>query len=173
MRGVPIVLNIPTLRRVRQPILKPHLLHYIRLSQRLSPLNPLRLMQSLTATLRSPSHRNERVHLALHDTDDRGARVEAGRHGAAGGLDGGDGGGGGARDDDVDGLFEGVVAAAAEEFHAFLGLVDAAGLGEFADGDRAGWVDAALVDPFLDSVEVYGGQVGGEAVTALEPYPTL
>lgn len=107
------------------------------------------------------------MHLPVHDADDRGASVEAGRHGAAGGLDGRDGGGGSARDDDVDGLLEGAFAATAEELHAFFGLVDAAGLGEFADGDGAGWVDAALVDPFLDAVEVCGGQVGGEAANII------
>lgn len=42
--------------------------------------------------------------------------------------------------------------------------MDAAGVGEFADGDGAGWVDAALVDPFLDALEVDGGHIGGEAV---------
>lgn len=102
------------------------------------------------------------MHFPVHDADDCGARVEAGRHGAASGLDGSNGGSGGARDDDVNGLFKDALAAAAEELHAFFGLVDAAGLGEFADGDRAGWVDAALVDPFLDAVEVCGRQVGGE-----------
>lgn len=167
MRRITIILHIPTLRRIRQPVLEPHLLHDIRLSQRLSTLCTLCLVQFLTATLRSPRHRDERVHFPIHDADDRGASVEAGRHGAAGGLDGRDGGGGGARDDDVDGLFESSIAAAAEELDAFFGLVDAAGLGEFADGDGAGWVDAALVDPFLDAVEVCGGQVGGEAASVI------
>ena len=45
--------------------------------------------------------------------------------------------------------------------------MDTAGLGEFADGDGAGWVDAALVDPFLDAVEVCGGQIGGEAANII------
>ena len=157
MRRVPIVLNIPTLRRIRQPVLETHLLHDIRLSQRLSPLSPLRLVQFLTTTLRSPRHRDKRMHLPVHNADNCGARVKAGRHGAAGGLDGSNGRGGGARDDDVDGLFEGALAAAAEELHTFFGLVNAAGLGEFADGNGAGWVYAALVDPFLDAVEVCGG----------------
>ena len=70
----------------------------------------------------------------------------------------------------MDGLLEGAAAAcgglglgggvgggvgvggAAEQLHAFFGLVDAAGLGELADRDRAGWVDAALIDPGLDTV---------------------
>lgn len=53
----------------------------------------------------------------------------------------------------MDGLGEGVGGCAvAEEFNAFFWVVDAAGLGEFADCDRAGWVDAALVDPVLDAV---------------------
>jgi hypothetical protein len=41
--------------------------------------------------------------------------------------------------------------------------VDAAGFGEFADRDRFRWVEAALVDPFLDSFEVGDGEFGGEA----------
>lgn len=104
------------------------------------------------------------MHLPVHYADDCGASVKAGRYGAASGLDGRYSGGGGARDDDVNGLFEGALSATAEELHAFFGLMDAAGLSEFADGDGAGWVDAALVDPFLDAVEVCGGQFGGEAV---------
>ena len=47
-------------------------------------------------------------------------------------------------------------------------LVDAAGLGQFADGDGAGWIDAALVDPILDALEVDGGPFEGEARRALE-----
>lgn len=43
--------------------------------------------------------------------------------------------------------------------------MDAAGFSQFANGDRAGWVDAALVNPFLDAVEVGGREV--ESETAL------
>jgi hypothetical protein len=43
--------------------------------------------------------------------------------------------------------------------------VDAAGFGQFANGDGAVWVDAALVNPFLDAVEVGGCEV--ESETAL------
>lgn len=94
---------------------------------------------------------------------DRAAGVEAGRDGATSSLDGGDGGGTDARDDKVDGLFEGC-GTVAENLNAVLVLVDAARLGEFADGDRAGWVDAALIDPFLDAGEVHRGHFKGEAV---------
>ena len=38
-------------------------------------------------------------------------------------------------------------------------------MGEFADCDRVFGVDAALVDPFLDFVEVYGDEVGGPAIS--------
>lgn len=47
-------------------------------------------------------------------------------------------------------------------------LVDAAGLGQFADGDGTGWVNAALVDPVLDALEVDGGPFEGEARRVLE-----
>lgn len=63
----------------------------------------------------------------------------------------------------MDWLFEGC-GAVTENLDAVLVLVDAARLGEFADGDRAGWVDAALIDPFLDAEEVHRGHFEGEAV---------
>lgn len=53
---------------------------------------------------------------------------------------------------------------ATEDLDAVFGLVDAAGVRQFADGDRARRVDAALVDPFLDALEVDGGHIEGEAV---------
>lgn len=62
----------------------------------------------------------------------------------------------------MDGLFQDPLAAA-EDFHAVFVLVDAAGLGQFADSDWAGWVDAALIDPILDAFEVDGGHFKGEA----------
>lgn len=105
------------------------------------------------------------MHLAPHNPRDRRGGVVAGRDGAAGGLDGGDGGVGRARDDNVHGLPERGRGADAvgEQLDALARLVDAARVGELADGDRARWVDAALVDPGLDAVEVYGGEVDGEA----------
>lgn len=36
---------------------------------------------------------------------------------------------------------------------------------EFADCDRVFGVDAALVDPFLDFIEVYGYEIGGPAIS--------
>jgi hypothetical protein len=105
------------------------------------------------------------MHLAPHNPRDRRGGVVAGRDRAAGGLDGGDGGVGRARDDNVHGLPERGRGADAvgEQLDALARLVDAARVGELADGDRARWVDAALVDPGLDAVEVYGGEVDGEA----------
>lgn len=82
------------------------------------------------------------------------ARVVAGRDGAAGGFDGFNCRGGGAGDNDLDGLFERFFAAAGEQFDAILDAVDTAGFCQFADCDGAGGVEAALVDPFLDAVEV-------------------
>ena len=166
---VTVVLDIATLGRVRQTVLEAHLAHDSRLG-RLAVEDAVRAVQLLAAALGGPRGRHERVHLALHDARDGGARVEAACHGAAGGFDRCDGGGGGARYHDVDGVLEGAAAAcgglglgggvgggvgvggAAEQLHAFFGLVDAAGLGELADRDRAGWVDAALIDPGLDTV---------------------
>ena len=50
-----------------------------------------------------------------------------------------------------------------EEFHSFARVMDAFAVGEFADGDWAVGVDSLLVDPVLDSVQVYRGYVCGEA----------
>lgn len=44
-----------------------------------------------------------------------------------------------------------------EEFHSFARVMDAFAVGEFADGDWAVGVDSLLVDPVLDSVQVYRG----------------
>lgn len=103
------------------------------------------------------------MRLHTENVADSNAGVEARCQRAAGGLDGFDCGAGGAGDDKVDGLFEGC-GGAAEDFDAVFGLVDASRVGEFADGDGSGWVDAALVDPFLDALEVDGGHINGEAV---------
>lgn len=73
--------------------------------------------------------------------------------------DGGCVGAGGGRG----GRERGRVDAVGEEFHAFARVVDASAIGEFADGDRALGVDAALVDPGLDSVEVYRREIGGKS----------
>ena len=171
MSRITVIFNIASLGRIRQTVAEARFFHDVRLGEGIlrlpllcdrSVTRALGLMQALAATLRRPRHRHKRVHLLLHDAHDRGAGVEAGCNGPAGSLDGGDGAGGGARDDDVDGLFEDISAfffagAAAQELHAFLGLVDAARLYQFPDGDGASWVDAALVDPFLDSVQVCRG----------------
>lgn len=195
MSRVTVILNITSLGGVRQTVAEAHFLHDIRLGKGLSvPLRcsrsrsitrALGLEQTLATTLRRPRHRHKRMHLLPHDAHNRGAGVEAGRHRPASSLDGGDGAGGGARDDDVDGLLEdgsgstaflflvlvlSFAGAAAQELHAFLGLVDAARLHQFPDGDGAGWVDAALVDPFLDAVQVCGRQVRCEAVRSPSSY---
>lgn len=104
--------------------------------------------------------------LLSEDALDRSAGVEPCGDGASGGLDGGDGGLGGPGDDDVDGLFQGVLSTAGEQLDSVLGLVNAAGLGQLADGDGAGRVDTALVNPFLDAIEVDGGQVKRESANA-------
>lgn len=76
----------------------------------------------------------------------------------------------------MDGLFEDAAggcgrigqgecgAAVCEEFGAVAGAVDAAGVGEFADCDGPVRIDAALVDPGLDSVQVYGLEVWCEPI---------
>lgn len=56
------------------------------------------------------------------------------------------------------------VAAAREQFDAVFDAVDAAGFDEFFEGDGAGRVETALVDPGLDAVEVDGGDLGCESV---------
>lgn len=64
----------------------------------------------------------------------------------------------------MDGLFETVLFAASKQFDAVAELVHAVGVEEFADCDGVFRVDAALVDPILDFVEVDGYEVGGPAI---------
>lgn len=189
MGRVTVVLDIATLGGVRQPVPEAHIGHDLLLGDGLGGhAVGGGGVEGGAGALGGPRGRHERVRLAAHDARNRGLGVEARRDGAAGGLDGGDGGRGRPGHHDVDGLFEhgggggscsvsgsgsvgvgvggrrGGVDAAAEQLHALFGLVDAAGLGELADGDGAGRVDAALVDPRLDAVEVDGGEVKGEAI---------
>lgn len=108
------------------------------------------------------------MHFLAHDAHNGRAGVESGGHGTAGGFDSRDGTGGGAGNDQVDGLLEDVFCgSAAQELDALLGLVDAARLSQFADGDGSGWVDAALVDPFLDTVQVHRRQISREAIKVI------
>ena len=151
MGGITIILNIASLGRIRQAVPEAHLTHDLRLSQMLEASS---LFQRLATALVHPRGGHEGVHLTAHDARDRCCGVEASRHGAASGFDGGDSRSGCPRHDDVQWLFHDVCATAAEQFHAIARLVDAARLSQFADGDRSGRVDTALVDPFLDSVEV-------------------
>ena len=53
--------------------------------------------------------------------------------------------------------------ATGKELDAILDAVDSAGGGEFAQGDGQRWVEAALVDPGLECVEVDFGEVDGMA----------
>lgn len=57
--------------------------------------------------------------------------------------------------DDVNRCCEGS-GSTSEEFDAVFDAVDGACGGEFAECDRFGWVNPALVDPVLDTIEVYG-----------------
>ena len=162
---VTVILNITTLRRIRQTVTETHLLHDVGLAQFLRALS---LVQFLAAALLCPRHRHERVHFLAHDAHNGRAGVESGGHGTAGGFDSGDGTGGGAGNDQVDGLLEDVFCgSSAQELDALLGLVDAARLSQFADGDGSGWVDAALVDPFLDTVQVHRRQISREAIEVI------
>jgi hypothetical protein len=102
------------------------------------------------------------MHFALTDLSDGHFGVVPCCHCSAHFFDGGDGGAGGARDDDVDCGGE-LVGAAGEQFDAVFDAVDGAGGGEFAQGDGLGGVEAGLVDPGLDCVEVYFGYIEGVA----------
>lgn len=64
----------------------------------------------------------------------------------------------------MDWLFEAFFFTAGEQFYAVAELIYAVGVEEFADCDWVFGVDAALVDPFLDFVEVDGYEIGGPAV---------
>ena len=86
--------------------------------------------------------------------------VKARGDGAAEGFDRGDGRGGGAGHDDVDGAGE-LVGVAAEELDAVFDAVDGPGGAEFFDGDGLGGVEAFLVDPVLNCVEVDRGHFFG------------
>lgn len=76
--------------------------------------------------------------------------------GAAERFDRSDGARRGAGDDDVDGCGE-ELGAAGEELDAVFDAVDGAAAGQFFEGDGVAGVDAFLVDPVLDFVEVDGG----------------
>lgn len=99
--------------------------------------------------------------------------IEAGSYCSACGFDCFDSRTGGAGDDDVNRLRESGDSAPREKFDSILDAVDTAGFSQFADGDWFGRVDAALVNPFLDAVEVYGRDVEGEALGGLDEHPSL
>lgn len=134
MRRVPIILDIPPRRRVREPVLEPVL---------------PRLLQDPLDVLLPNRKRLVRVDaLPLEEPLDGQARVVPRRDLSAGALDGLDGGGGGARDGDGDGVVE-VRGAAAEELDAVLYGADDARLDELLGGDGLGGVEAAVVDPLF------------------------
>lgn len=56
----------------------------------------------------------------------------------------------------MDGLFEAILFAPAEQFDAIPVLVYAVGVEEFAHGDGVSGVDTTLVNPFLDTIEIDG-----------------
>ena len=149
---IPIILQILSARRIGQSILEPH------------PLNPLDgvaahaylVQRRIVQRLGIPPQTDEWRRLPLLDPMDGVFGVESGCDGATEGFHGGDGGGRGARYDDVDRGGQ-LVCAAGQELDAVLGAVDGAGLGEFFDGDGIAGIDALLVDPVLDLVEVDGG----------------
>ena len=154
---VAVVLQVLPARRIWQPVLEPHApdaLHRVRAH--------LHGEGRLSDGVLVPLEGDVGVGLALPDAVDGVPGVEARGDGAAEGLDGGNGGLRGTGDDDVDGGCEGG-GAAGEQFDAVFDAVHGARGGEFAEGDGLGGVDPTLVDPVLDSVEVYGGHVEGEA----------
>jgi hypothetical protein len=124
--------------------------------------------------------RDGRVGVAAEDALDGGGRVEAGGDGAAQGFDARNGFGGGARDNEVDGRGEllGVLRGPlawpcvgvestypGQQLDAVpLDAVDAARLVQLLHGDGLRGVQAALVDPRLDAVEVDGRHFHLEAV---------
>lgn len=134
MGGVPIILNILSFSRIGQSVRVPHLLHNLGLRQSLPILSE---SQRLTPTLLSPRQRHKRMHLASHDPRNRRLGIEPRGDRATGRLHSGNSGGRSPRNDDMDRLLQHTVNgnlvvilldAAAEQLHAFLGLVDAARL---------------------------------------------
>lgn len=154
MSRITIILNILAVGRVRQPIREPITLDT-------GFINPHPNRQILACI--EPRERDEWVRLAGQDPLDGVPCVVAGRNGATDGFDSLNRRGRGAGDDDLDGLFECFFAATGEEFDTVLDAVDTAGLRKLADCDGTGGVEAALVDPLLDAVEVDFGDVEGEA----------
>ena len=158
---VTVVLQVLPARRVWQPVLEPHApdaLHWVRAH----PHGKGRLSDGVLVPLKG----DVRVGLALPDAVDGVLGVEACGDGAAEGLDSGNGGLRGTGDNNIDGGCEGG-GAAGEQFDAVFDAVHGARGGEFAEGDGLGGVDSSLVDPVLDSVEVYGGHVKGKAWSEL------
>ena len=148
---VTVVLDILPGRRVRQPILKPHGLdagHEV--------LRPVDRQRGPPHPLLIPLQADIRMHFARAHPFDRLWRVEARRDGAAERLDGRDGGLRGPGHDDVDGLFQGG-GAVGEEFDPVSDPAHGTAFGELAQSDGLFGGDASLVDPGLDSVEIYGG----------------
>lgn len=167
MGRVTIILNILSVGRVRETIRKFSSFHNLRLLQLCRFLligSAQSFEEEVTTTLLRPRQRVEWMRLRHQDPFYRRICVKPGCDGSAGGFNGGNGICRGARNDDVDGLFETFFLAASEQFYAVAELVHAVGVEEFADCDRVFGVDATLVDPFLDFIEVDGYEVGGPAI---------
>ena len=96
------------------------------------------------------------MRFSSHDTFNRGASVESGGDGPAGFFDGADCAAGCARYHDMHRLLNGISTATTEQLDAFSDLVDAARVGQFSNSNWSGRIDATLVDPFLESVDVQG-----------------
>lgn len=131
VRGIPVVFDILSARRIRQPVLESRA--------------RCRGRGTLDAV--------DGVGLALEHACDGWFGVVAGGDFAAGGFDGGDCRGRGAADDNVDGSGEGL-GAASEQLDAVFGAVDAARGGQLFDGDGFVGVQTAGVDPGLQAVDV-------------------
>lgn len=153
---VAVVLQILSARRVRESEWVLDSLHVHRLGR------SLRTFGLSWCHLNPALQRVDGIHLFAHDLADGELGVEAGGDCAAELLYRLDGLSAGARDNDVDGCCE-LVLAASEKFYAVFHAVHAARCVEFAQSDRLGRVEAAGVDPFLDAVQVDRAHVHREA----------
>lgn len=161
VRRITVVFDVLSVGRVWQAVLVPHALHDLGLDN--WPVTHTQgLVEELVTSLLRPCRRQEWMCLSPQNPLDGGAGVEPRRHRSARSFDGGDGGGRGAGDDDVDGLLQSTIFSSAKQLDTVFGLVNAAGLGKFLDSDGPVRVDAALVDPLLDAIQVDGSEVDRE-----------
>ncbi|OAQ78951.1 hypothetical protein VFPFJ_02461 [Purpureocillium lilacinum] len=143
VRRVAVVLNVPTARRVRQPVSERRL---------------ARRLQHALHVLLAHGQRPVRVdRLARQQPPDGQLGVVSRHHLAARGLDGGDGPLRHARHHHVDRLLQ-ALGAAGQDLDAVLDAADQLALDELLGCDLLRRVESALVDPVLDLVEVHFGQ---------------